>query len=74
MATILVWNFEILRPLVTVKLMILPTGAHFQLKIPKYLSKRIFFSVFKNGLANGKIYLVKILEIQKILKIHLRIP
>ena len=33
-----------------------------------------FFLVFKNGLTNSKIYLVKILEIQKILKIHLRIP
>ena len=30
----ILWNFEILRPLVTVKLLILPTGAHFQLEIP----------------------------------------
>ena len=30
----ILWNFEILRPLVTVKLLILPTRAHFQLEIP----------------------------------------
>ena len=32
-----------------------------------------FFSVFKNGFALSKIYLVKILEIVKSLKIYLRI-
>ena len=32
----ILWNFEILRPLLLVKFLILPTGAHFRLKIPNF--------------------------------------
>ena len=35
-------NFEILRPLVTVKLLILPTGAHFRRKIRNFLLNKNF--------------------------------
>ena len=44
-----VQNFEILRARYEVHFWILPTGAHFQLKIPKYLSSRIFFSFSKKA-------------------------
>ena len=40
-------KIEILRPRYEVKLLILSTGAHFRLKIPKYLSRRIFFRISK---------------------------
>ena len=36
-------KFEILKALYVVHFSILPTGAPFQIKIPKYLSSRIFF-------------------------------
>ena len=32
----ILWNVEILRPLLLIKLLILPTGAHFQLEIPNF--------------------------------------
>ena len=40
-------KMEILRPRYEVKLLILSTGAHFRLQIPKYLSRRIFFRISK---------------------------
>ena len=38
-----------------VQLLILPTRAPFRLKIPTYLSKRIFFKISESGLQNKKI-------------------
>ena len=37
-----------------VQLLILPTRAPFRLKIPTYLSKRIFFKISESGLQNKK--------------------
>ena len=37
-----------------VQLLILPTRAPFRLKIPTYLSKRIFFKISESGLQNEK--------------------
>ena len=37
-----------------VQLLILSTGAPFRLKIPTYLSKRIFFKISESGLQNKK--------------------
>ena len=37
-----------------VQLLILPTRAPFRLKIPTYLSKRIFFKISESSLQNEK--------------------
>ena len=66
-------NFEILRALYFLQLLILPTRAPFQLEIPMYLSRRIFFwfskmaSHFFQKKCSCNFFL-------KTMKNHLRIP